>query len=331
MKPFQDLNRTAQFRRLTPLARRALLDYDLGDVALSPLQHIQNATWSVQGGGGTRYVLRVHAPRRHSTAAIGSELRWLEALSAEGALVVPTPVRTRGEQLWTTASAEGVPESRVCTLLSWVPGRFGRRRRTPGMLRKIGGLMARLHEHARQFRIPPSFVRPRWDHQGLFARHAELARGWDRLTPWQQELFGTIAGRLAPITRRLGAGRDVFGLIHGDLTFPNVLFHRGDVCPIDFDDCGFGYFLYDMAILLDRIEMRPDYRALRQALLDGYRQVRPLPEEHEGYLDLFLLARWAFLGVCFSSRPEFRDYAPRFLHIVEPKISQYLAALNPWQ
>ncbi len=139
-------------------------------------------------------------------------------------------------------------------------------------------------------------------------------------------MFETVAGRLARITRRLGTGRDVFGLIHGDLIFPNVLFHRGQARPIDFDDCGFGYFLYDMAILLDRIEMRPDYRVLRAALLDGYRQVRPLTGEQEAYLDLFLLARWVFLGVCFLSRPEFRDYAPRFLGIVEPKMWRYLRA-----
>ncbi len=53
---------------------------------------------------------------------------------------------------------------------------------------------------------------------------------------------------------------------------------------------------------------------------------RPLAAEHEAYLDLFVLARWVFLGVCFLSRPEFRPYAPRFLSIVEPKIERYLRA-----
>jgi Ser/Thr protein kinase RdoA (MazF antagonist) len=183
--------------------------------------------------------------------------------------------------------------------------------------------MARLHEQARRFRFPRSFVRPRWDHAGLFAP-PETALGWDRLTPRQQKLFETVAQRLDEITRRLGNGREVFGLIHGDLIFPNVLFHCGDVRPIDFDDCGLGYFLYDIAILLDRIEMREDYPALREALLDGYRQVRRLPADQEAYLDLFLLARWAFLGLCFLSRPEFRDYAPRFLRIVEPKMARHL-------
>jgi Ser/Thr protein kinase RdoA (MazF antagonist) len=186
-----------------------------------------------------------------------------------------------------------------------------------------------LHEHASQFRIPESFVRPRWDHGGLFGRDAETDAGWDRLTRRQQRLFEAVGERAGEVMERLGTGRSVFGLIHADLIFSNVLFHRGEACAIDFDDCGFGYFLYDLAILLDRIEMREDYPALRSALLDGYRQVRPLAGEHEAYLDLFLLSRWVFLGVCFLSRPEFRAYAPRFMEIVEPKIGRYLRAAKP--
>jgi hypothetical protein len=42
---------------------------------------------------------------------------------------------------------------------------------------------------------------------------------------------------------------------------------------------------YDMAILLDRIEMRGEYPALRAALLEGYCQVRPLAREQEAYLE----------------------------------------------
>jgi Ser/Thr protein kinase RdoA (MazF antagonist) len=127
----------------------------------------------------------------------------------------------------------------------------------------------------------------------------------------------------------LGTGRDVFGLIHADLIFSNVVFHHGTPCPIDFDDCGFGYFLYDIAILLDRIEMRQDYAALRAALLEGYRQIRLLCAEHEAHLDLFVLARWVLLGTIFLSRPEFRDYAPRFMGVVVPKIERYLRAAKP--
>jgi Ser/Thr protein kinase RdoA (MazF antagonist) len=330
MKPFHDLTRTARFRRLASLARRALLDYEIGEAALSPLRLLQNATWRVQcRRGGQRYLLRVHAPGRHDAAVIRSELIWLETLDAERRLIVPTPVRTRGGGLWSVASVEGIPEPRVCTLMTWVPGRIERRRRMPIILGKIGRLMARLHEQASRFRVPESFVRPRWDHAGLFDRRAETRAGWDRLDRRQARLFETVADRMGAVMGGLGMGRDVFGLIHADLDFSNIVFHRGSACPIDFDDCGFGYFLYDVAALLDRIEMREDYAALRAALLEGYRRIRPLSAEHEAHLDLFLLARWVFLGTVFMTRPEFSDYAPRFMGVVVPKIERYLRAALP--
>jgi Ser/Thr protein kinase RdoA (MazF antagonist) len=165
----------------------------------------------------------------------------------------PVPVRTHGGGLWTLATAAGVPEARIGTLLSWVPGRCERRRRTPTILRRMGRLMARLHERAAAYLPPGSFVRPRWDYQGLFGRHGEVLPGWPRLSRRQEDLFRAVGERLRRLTDQWGTGRDVFGLIHGDLIFQNVLFHQGEARAIDFDDCGFGYFVYDLSILLDRI------------------------------------------------------------------------------
>jgi Ser/Thr protein kinase RdoA (MazF antagonist) len=78
--------------------------------------------------------------------------------------------------------------------------------------------------------------------------------GWERLNSTQLTVFRQVADRFKAAASDLGAGDGVFGLIHGDFTFDNLLFFRRDVRVIDFDDCGFGYFLYDLATLLDRIE-----------------------------------------------------------------------------
>lgn len=46
---------------------------------------------------------------------------------------------------------------------------------------------------------------------------------------------------------------------------------------------------------------------------------------------LFLLVRWAFLGLAFLSAPEYtpgRKYAPRFLGIVVPKMEKYLRMMR---
>ena len=70
------------------------------------------------------------------------------------------------------------------------------------------------------------------------------------------------------------------GLIHADLHLGNALFQRGEVKLIDFDDCGTGPRLYELAVALWELRDRPDYPAYRDALLAGYsapRDRRQLP------------------------------------------------------
>jgi Ser/Thr protein kinase RdoA (MazF antagonist) len=76
----------------------------------------------------------------------------------------------------------------------------------------------------------------------------------------------------------LGEGPDQFTLIHADLHLDNALFHRGEVQVIDFDDCGHGYLVYDLAVALWELRHRPDYQAFQDAMLAGYGSVRPLPD-----------------------------------------------------
>ena len=69
--------------------------------------------------------------------------------------------------------------------------------------------------------------------------------------------------------RNLGSKPDAFGLIHADLHLENALFDGDAVRVIDFDDCGFGYWLYDLAVPLWDNRYRADYPAFRAALLEG--------------------------------------------------------------
>lgn len=324
---FYELPRPEQFRKLEKLACAAVAKYDLGPTDIAPLNYGENATYRVtRRRDGTRFVLRVHTPRR-SRAEIGSELAWLEALHA-GGFLVPRAVTKGGGHPLVTITAPSVPEARHCTLLTWVEGRHAAKC-TPELLHRIGTQIARLHHHSSRFQTSRGFTRPRWDSHSLI--HDPSWRiGWTRLTPAERERFREVAEQFKTVADRLVAGPQVFGLIHGDFTFDNVLVHRRDLRIIDFDDCGFGYFLYDLATLLDRIEWREDYPALRAALLAGYRQERSFSPDHEALLDFFLLVRWTFLGVAFLSAPEYapgRAYAPRFLKIVVPKMRKYLQNL----
>jgi Ser/Thr protein kinase RdoA (MazF antagonist) len=111
-------------------------------------------------------------------------------------------------------------------------------------------------------------------------------------------------------TRELARDESGFGLVHGDLHHENVLFRGREACAIDFDDCGWGFHLYDLAVTLWELERRPRYEELRDALLGAYAERRPLPRDHETHLRaLALLRRLQLLLWILESREHaaFRD------------------------
>lgn len=268
-----------------------------------------------------RYLLRVHRPARHgrqvdSSAAIRSELLWLRALRADTDLSVPEPVVTRDGELTTTVSSPGVPEPRTCSLLRWMDGRIHTGSPRPVHLHRLGSAMARLHNHADGWALPDHFVRIRWDWDAFFGDTMEYggvnaSRCWALVSGQLREQFNEVASRAWRLMAQLGDGPDTVGLVHADLHLGNALFAGDDVRLIDFDDCGFGYRLYDIAVALWELRQRPDYESFRAALITGYTRHRALPGDQLDHLDLFIAVREVAFGLWFAGtaevNPVFRD------------------------
>jgi Ser/Thr protein kinase RdoA (MazF antagonist) len=119
-----------------------------------------------------------------------------------------------------------------------------------------------------------------------------------------------VHSKIRAVQRLLGQGPETFGLIHGDLHQENYLFHQGQVRAIDFDDCGYGHYVYDIAVTLLNVRGRDSTPLLRESFLAGYRSIRPLSTEHEEYVDTFFDLRdlqimiWA---IEMRNHPAFRD------------------------
>jgi Ser/Thr protein kinase RdoA (MazF antagonist) len=323
------VSKRAQVARIRRTAVRALADYPVDEPSLSFIAHGENTTFRVDSGDA-RFLMRVHRPNRHgrgvdSRVAVGSELAWLAALQADTDLSVPTPIRANSGQ-WTT-----VADGRVCSVLGWQGGRMHAANPRPVHFRRLGGVLARLHDHASVWAPPSGFVRMRWDWETFFGNTMEYggvsaAGCWELLPAPVRTQFDEVARRMRTVMADLGSKPDAFGLIHADLHLENALFDGDAVRVIDFDDCGFGYWLYDIAVPLWDNRSHADYTTFRAALLEGYAERRELPDLT--HLDDFIATRDVAFGLWFAGmaqvNPAFAADLPKTMDYIRRSLDRVL-------
>jgi len=293
LRPFEALTHRGQARRLRHLAGAALRDYPIQAARIALLQYEDNAVYRVTTAAGERFILRLGAAEGHGMAEQRAELLWLAALGRDTDLAVPMPVPTTCGAPLTMVEGGGVPEARPCVLFRWVPGRPPTGAVRPEVVARIGAVTAQLHRQAERFVPPPDFVRPSWGWERLFGASSALARA--SLPVHERGIVIATSARVQEDLGALGTGEQVWGLTHADLHRGNVLIDHGRVGVIDFDDCGWGYYLLDVATFLSSLRRvvsdTPTYAALRTAYVAGYAEVRALPAMLDARLRTFAVLR----------------------------------------
>jgi len=305
MKPFNELTRLGRIRRMRQLARAALRRYGVDEARFHLVLQAGNTLFRVRTSDlpgpeapdglfeEDQYLLRVHEPGYQEPKAIDLELTWLAAMRREANLPVPEPIAALDGQWIIPINAPGVQGTRNCSLLRWIKGRSVKNCFRPHHFRAQGRLMARLHQFSIQWQPPAGLSKRKFDWDGLFQNDVGSgmanADAWDLLSPLHREAFSFVAERIRDVMDDWGQGPDVFGLIHGDLGVDaNLFFWHGEPRAIDFDDSGFGYWVFDLAVALDACRDDPAYLRYREALLNGYAEFRSLPEKQTEQIELFL-------------------------------------------
>jgi Ser/Thr protein kinase RdoA (MazF antagonist) len=297
----------SDLRSLEAVARAALPRFGFPEGStLALLHHRENAVFRVDDASdGRAWALRVHRAGYRTTREIRSELLWMDALREAG---VQTPRARRGidaDPVQTVAAA-GLSLPRDVDVLSWIEGIPLDAGAGAEAYRLLGSICARIQQQARSWTPPAGFARPTWDAASLVGRHAhwgdyaELAM----LLPEQLALLHRAAAVVFRRLRAFGQAPDRFGLTHGDLMPDNVLVHQGVPTIIDFDDSGYGWYLYDLATLLAVKLADADYEAARDAWLEGYRTQVLLPDAHLEELDTLVMARGLLLLGWMHTRRE---------------------------
>ncbi len=290
------------------LATEALPRYGLSPAATAELCNVsENHTFRVEDPEKGTFALRVHRPGYRTRKQIECELEWVDALREDGAVDTCVPVAAPGGERVVDMGSHHV------VLWEWLPGREPDPEGEDVIagFQVLGAVSARMHAHARAWQAPPGFDRPAWDFEHTLGAGGHWGRWQDGLGMGPEEL--EQLQRLADtIERRLDAyGRspERFGLTHADIRLANLLVDDGHVRVIDFDDCGFAWFMYDFATTVSFMEEHPRVPELQAAWLDGYRSVAPLDAADEAELDTFVMLRRLLLVAWIGSHHTFATEA----------------------
>jgi len=297
-----------------PAAREALTAFGIAPAALAFANVSENVTFKVTDArDGAAYVLRLHRPWYHSFEELTSEHLWTQAL-AESGVAVPRPVPTLDGGDYVQVAIEATGERRWAGLSRWIGGEvlFDVMDREPdpavgeGHFERLGEIMAAMHNQAVAWAPPPAFRRHALDENALMGETPFWGPFWDHaaLTPGDRSLLLATRHRIHAALVRLGKDPATYSVIHADLHPGNVLIDGGHLAVIDFDDAGFGWHHYDLAVALVHQQAHAHFAGFRDACVRGYRQVRALPDAALDLLPMFMLIRGMVQIGWLHQRPE---------------------------
>jgi Ser/Thr protein kinase RdoA (MazF antagonist) len=278
---------------LSPAARVRLLNIS------------ENATFALEGDGAD-LILRVHRVGYSSAEEIRSELAWIMALRKDGVIETARPIPGADGELVQRLTSPAGRSDRHAVAFERLPGEEPGQDDALPWFERLGEVTAKMHVHARLWVRPADFRRKRWDLAAMIGPQA----CWG---PWRAAIglddAGTklIEAALALITRRIdayGVGTERFGLVHADLRLANLLADREHLRIIDFDDCGFSWFMYDFATGASFIEQDPKVPSLLEAWIRGYRRIAPLAAAEADEIPTFVVLRRILLCAWLASHRE---------------------------
>jgi Ser/Thr protein kinase RdoA (MazF antagonist) len=293
----------------TDLVNQALDGYPLpGNLTIDLINNSENETYKVEHRpSGRKWALRIHRAGYQSQNAIRSEIAWLAALRKDSVVLTPVPVAGRDGEFIQIARHPSRKEPRHAVLYEWERGRQPDVSQDLGQsFEMLGAVTAKMHLHSKSWKRPARFERLTWNFETSLGDTPHWGR-WREgvgMDAEKHKLFSRTAETIQHRLARYGEGSNRFGLIHCDLRLANLLIHEGEVKVIDFDDCGFSWYMYDAATPISFYEHLPGVSRLIEHWLQGYRSVSELDPADEAEIPTFLMLRRLLLVAWVGSHSE---------------------------
>lgn len=277
-KLFKNLNYRSQLYYLRQLANRAVSNYPIKVKDIKFIQHGENTTFKIIDSNHKKYLLRIHRNGYHSDKAIGEELDWLLRIERKTNITAPRPIRNIKNKLITKVDLYPWNETRNVTFFRWVEGRQIEKSINESHVKMIAKLTYELHNNTQGLGV---HFRNYWDAKGLAGSKPTVGplKNLKGITVKEQQILNECRKLIySKLIKYQKYCPEKMGLIHADLHFGNLFYHEGQINPIDFDDCGHGFHMYDLAVtssslaygIEQNIITKKQFKDLNDTFLDSY-------------------------------------------------------------
>lgn len=308
---YRDLSVGEQIAVLRPVAVTAAERFGLSVVRVEVVAHMYNTTFRADTAEGAKYALRVNTNSPSTRANIVAQQAWQCAIASETDVLVPEPVATSDGSWYAEVDSEAFGRPLLVTAASWLAG--------PDVdeidltvARELGRATALLHSQSENWALPAGAAMPRFD-TPLFGDD-DLLSSAPELCPADRGIIDRAQERTTVAFAAAYEGAAVRPL-HADLHGGNLKWDDGRLALFDFDDCGLGLPVLDLAI--STFYLRGEDPALERALRAGYAEVAPVPDADPAHFEAMVAARQLLLAnsLLATSTADLRREAGEYLAV----------------
>lgn len=259
-----------------------------------------NENW-VYSQDGSDLIFRFTANYHRSEQKLLAELEWVYFLKQNNCRVVSTVESTQRKLV------HALSEMWCVVVFKKMDGRALTNADdfSPELIYNWGRTIGRLHVCTKKYQPTSSFLRRDWDKDDGF----ELAQQMLSVVGSDHAVVKIFLNCVEQI-RKLPKNTETFGLIHADIHHGNFFVTDDkDLTIFDFDDAIYAYFLFDLAVPLEMMEIcyrsgrwNKNLRIHQKEFLNGYTSENTIPDITPELLELFVRYRCAHLFLWGASR-----------------------------
>ena len=317
---FFDLPAEDQQNSLTAFATELLKDYGIHGAKVSCINFEFNATFAVESESGAKYALRININSTRTLENMKGEIEWVRHLNRTSGIHTPTPIATVKDNYIVSALHADSGQTLYGLMYSWLEGEELGDEPTLSQLHEVGRAIATLHQETTDFALSADAALPTFN-DFFWGTEDFLFSDKSVLSDTDRALIQQAHDLIMQFTNDLYENSKVH-IIHADMHGWNLMWNEDQLSVFDFDDCGYGVEAQDLAVTLYYL----DTPEQDEALLNGYKSVRPLPTYSANAMKALLLQRrLLLLNYLFETKnQEHKEMLPAYLEKSLERVSTFL-------